>query len=807
MRKKMLIIVIFLVATLPLTGCSLFGGNDHQCHYSSEWKTDAQHHWHVCVECNKAGEKSDHRWDSGVVTTPATENALGVMTYTCLDCGYKKEADIPKIEHITHNYDQKVVNDLYLKSGATCDSGAVYYYSCVCGEKGSNTFVFGDGTGHTFSKEWSYDETTHWHASTCGHESEISGKEEHSWNNGVVTKNPSESESGIKKYECQVCGAIKEEEIAPLPHTHTYLKGWTSDETYHWHASACGHESEISGKAEHSWDDGVVTKNATETETGIKTYTCEVCKKTKAEIIPTIPHVHTFSSEWSYDDDTHWHSATCEHVTIKNEEETHQWVDTGRVVTEATDFVEGEEEQKCSICNKTRVIKTGYAGHVHTYETEAWTSDSKYHWHASTCGHFVVSDKSIHTWDAGTIKKQATVYDEGVMIYKCTVCGLEKEESISELESFTVVFLDKDNRTLSERNYALKTSNKDVKLPITIQLDGYYFNGWFEISTTVNVSAFDFSTATNNQIYYFKAKYEKQYTVLFEDYLGNQLASIVVIESKNSIAEEDCPKIPSREGFASYWDMQKLRDISSNMIVLPVYEEITFEVVFKDKDGNVLSYTDVNGDVIKKQIVPYGSFAIEPEYEQYYLDKSEMKFYEFKEWSADFSTVKSNLEIVAIYDILYDKPVIAAKMNGTTLSMSILLPNNETKLYCLSFSFGWSVDKGTCSISNAILRSESPLDEMNEQGHICTVGQKEDWLKYNNKTHTFDFVWNCGEGHAPNNTHRIDNIIVLTFNVDDGAKFDDSIFTMADNSVIIYGDINDEITNLKTIKPIVWFYE
>lgn len=36
----------------------------------------------------------------------------------------------------------------------------------------------------------------------------------------------------------------------------------------------------------HAWDDGVITTPATETEAGVKTYTCTVCKATKTEVIP-----------------------------------------------------------------------------------------------------------------------------------------------------------------------------------------------------------------------------------------------------------------------------------------------------------------------------------------------------------------------------------------------------------------------------------------------------------------------------------------------------------------------------------------
>lgn len=43
----------------------------------------------------------------------------------------------------------------------------------------------------------------------------------------------------------------------------------------------------------HSWDEGVVTKEATETEEGDMLYTCQTCQVTKTEVIPTTAHVHT----------------------------------------------------------------------------------------------------------------------------------------------------------------------------------------------------------------------------------------------------------------------------------------------------------------------------------------------------------------------------------------------------------------------------------------------------------------------------------------------------------------------------------
>lgn len=141
---------------------------------------------------------------------------------------------------------------------------------------------------HTYSTEWSKDATSHWHAATCEHTSEVSDKAAHTFGEGVVTKEATETETGIKTYTCTVCKYEKTESIAVLPHTHKYSADWTSDATSHWHAATCGHDVK-SDEAAHSFNEGVVTKEATETEAGVKIYTCSVCEYKKTEAIPVLP--------------------------------------------------------------------------------------------------------------------------------------------------------------------------------------------------------------------------------------------------------------------------------------------------------------------------------------------------------------------------------------------------------------------------------------------------------------------------------------------------------------------------------------
>ncbi len=77
-------------------------------------------------------------------------------------------------------------------------------------------------------------------------------------------------------------------------HTHTYKTDWSKDALCHWHACEREDCTEVVDKANHAWDNGVVTTEATPDSSGIKTYTCTVCEQTKTEtveydvVIPTI---------------------------------------------------------------------------------------------------------------------------------------------------------------------------------------------------------------------------------------------------------------------------------------------------------------------------------------------------------------------------------------------------------------------------------------------------------------------------------------------------------------------------------------
>jgi hypothetical protein len=85
-------------------------------------------------------------------------------------------------------------------------------------------------------------------------------------------------------YTCTKCTATKTETL-PASGEHNYGAWVTVDENTHLHTcTACQNEE----TAEHTWNDGAVTKEATCVDVGEKTYTCTGCAATRTEEIAVL---------------------------------------------------------------------------------------------------------------------------------------------------------------------------------------------------------------------------------------------------------------------------------------------------------------------------------------------------------------------------------------------------------------------------------------------------------------------------------------------------------------------------------------
>lgn len=123
-------------------------------------------------------------------------------------------------------------------------------------------------------------------------------KKEHSWDAGKVTKAANCTEKGIRTYTCQSCSITRTEDIPALGHkivTDAAVAATceTDGKTEGSHCSVCGKvltEQKTIPAFGHTWDAGKITKEAACETKGVKTYTCETCKKTRTEEIPALGH-------------------------------------------------------------------------------------------------------------------------------------------------------------------------------------------------------------------------------------------------------------------------------------------------------------------------------------------------------------------------------------------------------------------------------------------------------------------------------------------------------------------------------------
>ena len=478
-----------------------------------------------------------HKWDDGTVTTPATCEASGVKTYKCLNDGCT-ETKTEEIAALGHNYDDGVVTK-----------------AATCTEDGVKTFTCQNDKSHTYT--------------------EVIPATGHDYDGGIVTTEPTYTENGVKTFTCHNCGDTYTESIPALGYTYneTVVAPTCTEDGYTMHecvedatksfkdniVPALGHEykevttpatckdagsvdkvcercndkqhvRDIPVNEEHQWDEGVITKEPTATEPGIKTYTCTVCNKTKTESIAKV-HVHEYtglgeivkepscetegerwlyctndgcdskilvpmpaigSHDWDFEHTECLKKATCTEpgtmlmhckrdashtMTYSYGGTGHIW-DEGVITTQPTHDEYGVKTLHCKNCDATmteKVLPTKYTFTVTVvpptctedgYTMHKCNEDDSFSYkdnivhstghhaemrvieptckeegrteiYCTVCGEvstvLSTTPKKDHTWDNGVVTTEPTTEHEGVKTYTCTGCGETKTESIARL--------------------------------------------------------------------------------------------------------------------------------------------------------------------------------------------------------------------------------------------------------------------------------------------------------------------------------------------------------------------------------------
>lgn len=125
---------------------------------------------------------------------------------------------------------------------------------------------------HTFGDWEKVDDDYHSRSCECGYFE----KTEHSWNEGVVTTEPTCTERGVTVYTCTKCDATKTEIVGATGH---HLTEWIyfDKDTHRNNCDVCDHFEE----GTHTW-----TTNGP-SEDGLTTYICGGCNATKVEATMT----------------------------------------------------------------------------------------------------------------------------------------------------------------------------------------------------------------------------------------------------------------------------------------------------------------------------------------------------------------------------------------------------------------------------------------------------------------------------------------------------------------------------------------
>ena len=142
--------------TIPATG-----GGEHTHSYGSEWKNDADNHWHEC-SCGDKKDTAAHTAGEWIIDTPATATTSGTKHKKCTVCGYTMTIEtIPATGGGEHT--------------------------------------------HSYGSDWKNDATNHWHECSCGDKADKAAHD-FKW---VVDKEATATQKGSKHEECRVCGYKK----------------------------------------------------------------------------------------------------------------------------------------------------------------------------------------------------------------------------------------------------------------------------------------------------------------------------------------------------------------------------------------------------------------------------------------------------------------------------------------------------------------------------------------------------------------------------------------------------------------------
>lgn len=229
---------------------------------------------------------------------------------------------------------------------------------------------------------------------------------------------------------------------------------------YTTYTCGCGHSyvADQTSPAGHSWDEGTVTQQPTDTTVGICTYTCIACNKTMTEEIPPTTHAHQYTQSITppscTQDGYTTHTCTaCGHsytdtVVPATGHSMGNWQQTKAPGCEE----KGEETRICGNCGEKETKEVEAVGHqyAHTVTPPTCTAEGFTTHTCSICGHSYKDTQVAaqgHTMGDWKQSKAPVCEVPGEETSTCSVCGHTDRRAVDALQHSFTNYISDNNAT------------------------------------------------------------------------------------------------------------------------------------------------------------------------------------------------------------------------------------------------------------------------------------------------------------------------------------------------------------------------
>ena len=444
--------------TIPALGHDLI-------HHEGKAATCTESGWYEYDTCSRCDYTTYIVIDK-IAHTPGEAVKENIVDATCEDDGSYDEVVYCTECNKELLREAKVINALghdlihHDEKASTCTETGWYAYD-TCSRCDYTTFTVMEKAPHTYGEpvkekevsatcldDGSYDEVVY--CEVCNAELSREAKVIPALGHDLVhydAKPATCTEFGWNEYDaCSRCDYNTYEEIPVDSNAHKYGEWTVVTEpgclTDGLKQRVCEYNPEhvdsavIPSAGHHTWDDGVVTKEATCSSTGVKLVTCTACSETADVEIPVNSDAHKFD----------YVEATC---TSDGEKRKVCEYNDEHYIAEATpalghDYVNHDAMAPtcetdgykayvtCSRCDYTTFEKVEKLGHDYSILLEHKDSTcSERGYDLYLCSR---SDSTLykfyelkeHSWDNGVVTTEPTAEKPGVKTYTCTECGATK---------------------------------------------------------------------------------------------------------------------------------------------------------------------------------------------------------------------------------------------------------------------------------------------------------------------------------------------------------------------------------------------